>query len=457
MKFKGQHTISVTLLRVTCLLLAAQFIMAAKTGDHNEKHHDSAVVRIHTTNVPCGSGLCAGHGSGFLINSQGYVVTNHHVIQGVIGHEHDGYIPDGSFHNRKRFTIVWSDQRLDLAIIRVRGLDASRRPLTLAEVERRPLKKGTKIWTSGFPGVSDTFGRQLDPVRKDGVLSAYRDIRGGVRVIEHDAATNPGNSGGPVSDLCGRVVAVTSIGIRPGKGVGTYWSIRISEITDELRRRNIRFKLDSSECDTSAKTMVIKKTTVIKKVIKGERGQQGEKGRDAPLWLLVVLAAGLLIVLLVLVLMWRKMKARHVPDGMSTYVRREVKKMMKGQGGQVSGSSPEGTRSAEVVSAESTDPVASLVGRNHMNGVTAVLDMPLVLGRGKMADVKVSDDGISRQHSRIGYDARSGKFWLEDLGSVNGTWLEDGTQVMPDTRVTLVSGDGFYLGNPDYSFRVLVR
>jgi hypothetical protein len=439
-------------------------LMAAKVMDGKaQTRHDSAVVRVHTTNVPCRGGrLCRGHGTGFLINRQGYVITNHHVIAGVIGHEHDGFIPDGSFYNRKRFHIVWADRRLDLAILKVEGLKRSRIPLKLAYVEgSHKLIKGSKLWTSGYPGVSDIFGKRLEPVRKGGELSAYTRIKGGVRVIEHDAATNPGNSGGPVSDLCGRVIAVTSIGIKPGKGVGTYWSIRISEAIDQLRRRNIPFTLDRSKCvvAVAGKPTVIKRTTVIRKIIKGQKGQKGDKGKDAPLWILVALGVGVGLVLLLVLFLWLKVRKRPAGEGMTEYVRREMSRLVKRQpdvirqkAGAVGGS----TTTAQG-GAATGGKVGHLVGRNRLNGVSADLHgEPMVIGRGQQADIRVSDQGIGRQHARIGYDVQTGMFWLEDMGSVNGTWLEDGTQVVAGTRVNLKPGDGFYLGNADYSFRVLV-
>ncbi len=451
--------------RLAWALLVLQgwpFAYAASPMDARaQQRHDSAVLRIHVTNVPCKRNpyrRCQGHGTGFLVNRQGYVVTNHHVIAGVIGHEQDGFVPDGSFSNRRRFRIVWANRRLDLAIIKVAGLNPARQPLSLADIEgRRRLVKGTHLWTSGYPGVSDIFGKRLEPVRKDGVLSAYTTIRGGVRVIEHDAATNPGNSGGPVSDLCGRVIAVTSIGIKAGKGVGTYWSVRIAEVIDELRRRGIPFTLDRSPCNTAVtgKTTVIKKTTVVNKIIKG---QKGEKGRDAPLWALVALGAGILLLLVLVTLLWLRIRKRPAGIGMTRYIRDEMSRVLKRQRQAApAGDSGPARESSSSSPSAPAGRIVKLVGRNRLNGTRAEIgEHPLVIGRGSDADVLVRDQGIGRRHARIGLDDERGGVWLEDLGSVNGTWLDNGTRVLPGTRVLLESGDGFYLGNPDFAFRVLV-
>ncbi|MEH6550206.1 MAG: DegQ family serine endoprotease [Pseudomonadales bacterium] len=157
-------------------------------------------------------------GSGFIISDDGYVLTNHHVIDGA-----DEILV--RLIDRREFeaTVVGSDERSDLALLK---LDAKDLPfVTLAE--DLDLKVGEWVLAIGSP-----FG--LDYSVSAGIISAIGrsipDQRKGnyVPFIQTDVAINPGNSGGPLFNLDGEVVGINSQIYSPSGGsVGLSFAIPI--------------------------------------------------------------------------------------------------------------------------------------------------------------------------------------------------------------------------------------
>lgn len=156
-----------------------------------------------------------GVGSGFIISADGFVLTNNHVVSG----SSDIFVTltDGKEHRAK---IVGTDARTDLALLKI---DASGlTPLPIGE--SRSLRKGQWVLAIGSP-----FG--LESTVTAGIVSAInRETGDYLPFIQTDVAVNPGNSGGPLIDLSGRVVGVNSqIVSRSGGFMGISLAIPIDE------------------------------------------------------------------------------------------------------------------------------------------------------------------------------------------------------------------------------------
>ena len=152
-----------------------------------------------------------GQGSGVILDSKGLIVTNNHVIDGATRVQislKDGRTFEGD--------VVGSDEATDIAVIRV---DA--RTLPAAELgDSESLKVGQFVLAIG-----NALGLPGGPTVSMGVLSAVRRPLPGADFIfegllQTDAAVNPGNSGGPLADLEGRVVGINTAMIPYAQGVG---------------------------------------------------------------------------------------------------------------------------------------------------------------------------------------------------------------------------------------------
>ena len=168
-----------------------------------------------------------GTGSGFIITEDGYVVTNHHVVEGA-----DSVIVRLSDRREFDAEVIGTDQRSDLALLRV---DADGLPfLRLGKSE--DLKVGQWVLAIGSP-----FG--LDYSVTAGIVSAKgRSLptesgENYVPFIQTDVAINPGNSGGPLFNLRGEVVGVNSqIFTRSGGSIGLSFAIPSKVVTNIIKQ-----------------------------------------------------------------------------------------------------------------------------------------------------------------------------------------------------------------------------
>lgn len=147
--------------------------------------------------------LVEGTGTGFIVDTDGHIVTNNHVVDGATRIEVNFY--DGRI---VRAEIVGVDPDSDLAVIQVQDVPAEElHPVTLGNSDG--LYVGQEVVAIGSP-----FNQPW--TMTTGIVSALdRSIRGLTQfsigsVIQTDAAINPGNSGGPLLNLAGEVVGVNS-------------------------------------------------------------------------------------------------------------------------------------------------------------------------------------------------------------------------------------------------------
>lgn len=159
-----------------------------------------------------------GQGSGFVIDKEGHILTNYHVIA-------DARQVEVTMHNRKKYkaTIVGTDPAHDLAVIQIKASDLV--PAVLGD--SRNLQVGQKVYAIGNPfGLAGTMTR--------GIVSSIRPVRepNGATIdeaIQTDAAINPGNSGGPLMNWHGEVIGInTMILSNVGQNAGIGFAIPIN-------------------------------------------------------------------------------------------------------------------------------------------------------------------------------------------------------------------------------------
>ena len=166
-----------------------------------------------------------GSGSGFVVHKDGYVVTNAHVVKEFksVGIElFDGRSLSGD--------VVVALGDADLALVKiVNPQDLKAAPL--GDSDR--IKDGMDVFTLGFPLGSRLSG---EATATKGIISARKTLRK-VENFQIDAALNPGNSGGPLFDMSGKVVGVNTGGIKLAPGGTPVEGVGFSIVSNEVRER----------------------------------------------------------------------------------------------------------------------------------------------------------------------------------------------------------------------------
>ena len=142
-----------------------------------------------------------GQGSGFILDKQGHILTNNHVI----GDNNQRVEVQLSDKHKYKAQVVVVDKMHDLALLQITAPNLQ--PVELAD--SRSLMVGQKVFAIGNPfGLSGTMTR--------GIISAIRSVRGPTgsaidNAIQTDAAINPGNSGGPLMNSRGQVIGINTM------------------------------------------------------------------------------------------------------------------------------------------------------------------------------------------------------------------------------------------------------
>ena len=415
---------------------------------------DVAEMELGVVRVIAHSARGYGTGTGFIVNGTGLVGTNQHVVEG--GRSFRVLI-SGS-RSPAEAELLWSDEGLDLALLRAPGLGGS--PVTLS---RAPLEKGSEVFALGFPGLADKKGNAVDATLTKGVVG--RLFRGSwnssqLDLIQHSAPINPGNSGGPLFDACGAVAGVNTQGSGSGRimrdaqggivdimaGVGIYLASRASELIAVLESRGEAFSASDTTCAAEAEGDEEARRQAGAAQQQAEEAQQeieGTQGTSRRLtdalrelgrrfWMVSALMA--LGILAALALALRKPRERILRI-VSDYGER-ISRVYPGQ-------RPRGLERGIAFSGFTLGgkPLRVRLGAKRF----ARQGYGLAIGRSPaLVDAPLPDDRVSRRHLRIRWTGDG--FEVEDLNSSNGTAV-NGELLEPFRPRPLGAGDTVRVGS----------
>ena len=187
---------------------------------------------MHTTIICEKSNLSKGNniassGSGFFINNKGYFVTNNHVVEGCAQSK--------ITFNEKSIDaeLIATDQSLDLALLKT-----DVRPKEFLNLSNDPPEKLQKIYVAGYP-----FGKGLSDDLKftQGIISSVKGFADNSNQIQIDAAINSGNSGGPIINEDGDLVAVAVSGLDKSASEGIGFGIKANSLINFLEVNNVKY------------------------------------------------------------------------------------------------------------------------------------------------------------------------------------------------------------------------
>lgn len=156
-----------------------------------------------------GEAQLQGAGTGFIISEEGYIVTNWHVVEG--GDAFQVVLSDGTPVEAE---LIGIDPRDDLAVVKIAPENV---PAVVSFGDSEAIKPGQEVLAIGSPlgafantvtaGIVGGVGRNQLAAQDDSMCQDYSNL------IQHDAAINHGNSGGPLFNLQGEVIGVNTLGI----------------------------------------------------------------------------------------------------------------------------------------------------------------------------------------------------------------------------------------------------
>lgn len=174
-------------------------------------------------------------GSGFIVSKDGKIATNLHVIRDLKA----GIVQLANGEIFDSISVLATDERRDLAIIHVAGFDL----VALDLGNSNSVTVGEPVVIVGSP-------RGLGGTVTAGILSSVRDSGDGFKVLQTDAAVNPGNSGGPLVNSKGQAIGVVSFKLRSSEGLN--FAIPINYVSGLLNELHEPKSLDQMRTSLNA-------------------------------------------------------------------------------------------------------------------------------------------------------------------------------------------------------------
>lgn len=385
------------------LLVFLAMLTACSDEESDIAATDLSVVRI----VAIADPQHVGGGTGFIINSDGIIVTNDHVVRNAKAI--DVVTGSGNSIEKHSAESVWSSAESDLAILKT--TDLNRPGLELADYKPQ---KGCDVTALGFPGIVDKIAQGTALAESSltkGVVGRMMNVPWPLKsvkipIIQHSATIHAGNSGGPLLDACGRVIGVNTVKfntyfqltpesakrmiqggpVKVNITEGIYFASHVSVLKDALDNLNIAYTLAPEKC--------------------------GEAQDEAPLLLLAIAITGVLFGGAALLIALRK-------PGM---ISETYSQWRQRQSGRTAGRFGHAEKKPSQAESWQLTGVSGCGAMRHTFDIQTLRSHPpgLTLGRDPaLCHLVIDNDSVSEQHARIGLSGN--ELTIEDLDSSNGT------------------------------------
>ena len=435
-------------------LLASVAPLAAQGVQAPVDRMDASTVRI-ISKLQQGYGS----GSGFVIGDR-YVVTNHHVIADA---DSVTVLAKGLKIAVSRIVIDSKDK--DLAVLELDG--GTGRPAVVLGLNSG-VKKTETVLAAGFPGAADDQGDNMDNLLEvkfsQGIISGFVKSANGEALYQISAPLNPGNSGGPLFDECGRVIGINvekslvqavvvgqdgnTSTERVPLGEGIAWSIQADELVDLLRGSGLQVQVASDGCTPGVTA------AVGSGVESGGMSGPGGSFLGSPLsYVLLGLLVFGLIAFTVVAIVVRSQTPAQVPAAPNPYMQPPVHLP------------PPLPQPFPQVSPPPLPHTATAGMQRRLRGLSGTFRnsnfpltrAPITMGRSPRQSqivFKESDQVISKRHCTVSIDQDARGVLVEDCNSLNGTFLENGERLRGGEPRLLRAGSRFYLGSRENMFEV---
>jgi len=361
-------------------------------------------------------------GSGFLVNKDGYLITNNHVVKGSKG----VFILKNNYDTYKDVTLVKTYPKHDIAILKIANYT---KDTFLKLQEPSSIKKGIDIFPLGFPGVADMIERMsFNATLTSGIISkidvgAYRTFPSDYKFIQINAAINHGNSGGPLLSKNGTVVGINTLGAEEEDAQGAFWAIHVEELMKVLDSNNIKYTISTDSIDTSNTNNSINIYLIL-----------------------IIILVGVVVIYFI-----KKQKTTHITTSvdereLSRLVKDKMQKYEPKESIQNNNSqntpSPKNKKiiNTKLYPQNASQPIIEAIKKDTMS-----------LGRDKKSDIVIENSNISREHLLI--SILGTKVVIVDLDSTNGTYI-DGKKLKPHQKTQLQKNQKLIIGSEDTVYTI---
>lgn len=175
-------------------------------------------------------------GTGFLLKDYNLIVTNEHVVR-----DNSEVIIKSTQLDRQLAKVLFIDESYDLAFLEIEPEQTKDFPLIKLAIDKE-ISQGDRILAVGHP-----FGLKYSATQ--GIISNMLHERGDINYIQHDAALNPGNSGGPLVNLSGEIVGVNTFIIEDGDNIGFSLPVNyLYEVLEEYKKVHPSISIRCHSC-----------------------------------------------------------------------------------------------------------------------------------------------------------------------------------------------------------------
>lgn len=361
-------------------------------------------------------------GTGFVINKEGYVITNNHVIKGNKGI----FLVKNKFEQYKKVKLIKTYPKHDIAILKIQNYSKE----TFLKLQKpKTITKGLKIFPLGFPGGADTLeGITFNPTLNAGIISKI-DIatRGSFppnyKLIQIDAAINHGNSGGPLLSKNGTVVGINTLGKDGTQGI--FWAIHVEELIKVLKQNNIAYTIDDRDI--------------------------GETNNMKMIWIVLALFSLIIIIAIAYMTKIKNSRVGVQREDLSKIINDKIQEKIY-KDNNVEDISLDVSNDESIESDKTRMMSISIISKDaSLPEINNMSQQEMILGRSPSSDIIIKNQSISNQHLKLIMQGNIVK--LTDLNSTNGTYI-DGNKLQPNKEYILESGQKLVIGSEEVTYTI---
>jgi len=204
----------------------AQYEDVRRVLNNIQRSQNALINNMNSTSKKAPANPGTYGGTGFAISTNGYIITNYHVVQGA-----DSLYVQNNKGEAYKATSIFEDISSDLAILKIADSTFKSQPLPY-QLKPQPVNLGEEVFTMGYPRDEIVYGK--------GYISAQTGFNGDTVAYQVSIPVNPGNSGAPLMDAEGNIVGIITGKQTTSDGIAfAVKSAHLKRLLDEMPKEKL--------------------------------------------------------------------------------------------------------------------------------------------------------------------------------------------------------------------------